>query len=434
MRISAVVVGGGPSGLAISRELTAAGVDHVLLERGEVGNSWRHERWDSLRVLTPNWMTALPGYGYSGNEPDGFMHAPDVVEYLDRYRSHVDAPVLSGITVQSAVRINDGYEVRSDDAQWQCDVVVAASGGSSEPRVPALAAEMDRRIEQITALEYRRPGQLPAGGRVLVVGASASGVQIADELRAAGRDVAIAVGEHVRLPRRYRDRDIYWWLDRIGQLDERYDEVEDLARARGHASIQVVGNDTGRDLDLNALHNGGVQIVGRLMAIKGNTAQCSGALTNLAKNADLKQTRLLRRIDAYVDERGLNDEVGGPTDSLPTRVGDPPTELELSSFSTVIWATGYRPTYPWLSADAFDRKGRVLHDGGVGAMPGLYFMGLPFLRRRRSNLVSGFGPDAAELMGHMRTFLDARPNQSPMSARRVRSTMSSTAACAPASR
>jgi putative flavoprotein involved in K+ transport len=406
MHVPVVIVGAGPGGLAMSHHLTGAGVDHVVLERGRVGNSWRHERWDSLRLLTPNWMTALPGYRYEGADPNGFMAAMDVVELLDGYRRSFDPPVLTGVTVESVARTADGFEISADHGHWRCDAVVAAAGASSEPRVPALGAQLPRHLDQLTALAYRRPAQVAGAGPVLVVGASASGMQIADELGHAGLEVTIAVGEHIRLPRSYRGRDIYWWMDRIGQLDERYDEVDDIERARRHASVQLVGNDERRDLDLNALREGGVQLVGRLMAVRDATGQCSGSLANLAKNADLKQARLLRRVDEFVDEHGLADEVGPATEPSPTQIGSPVTELDLRGFSTVIWATGYRPTYPWLTADAIDRKGRVIHDGGVAAVPGLYVLGLPFLRRRRSNLIAGLGVDAADLFDHLRAYLD----------------------------
>jgi putative flavoprotein involved in K+ transport len=408
MRVSVVVVGAGPGGLSMSRRLTEAGVDHVVLERGEVANSWRHERWDSLRLLTPNWMTVLPGYRYEGDDPDGFMSAAETVAFLDGYRRRFDPPVLTAVNVESVARAGDGFVVHTEGAHWQCDAVVAASGGSSDPRLPAFAVDIPRRIDQLTALEYRRAAQLDASGRVLVVGASASGVQIADELARAGREVTIAAGEHVRLPRRYRGRDIYWWLDRIGQLDERYDEVDDIGRARRHASVQLVGTDEGRDLDLNALGAAGVQIAGRLMGINGTSTQHSGGLANLATNADLKQARLLRRIDEYVTERGLDPDVAPPREPHPTVPGDAPIELDLRSFSTVVWATGHRPAYPWLPDAAFDRRGRVVHDGGVAAIPGLYVLGLPFLRRRRSNLLGGIGLDAADLVDHLRVHLDAR--------------------------
>ena len=406
MRVSVVVVGGGPAGLAMSHHLTAAAIDHVVLERGEVVNSWRHERWDSLRLLTPNWMTGLPGHPYDGDDPDGYMTAAQAVDFFDQYRCRAALPVLTGVTVQH-VRVGPaGFDVVTDQGHWSCDAVVAATGASGQPRVPAPASDLPANIEQITALEYRRPSQLDGEGGVLVVGASASGVQIADELRRAGHDVTLAVGEHVRLPRSYRGRDIYWWMDAIGQLDERYDEVDDLDRARRHASVQVVGNDERRDLDLNALHRAGVRIVGRFMAVAGTVAQCSGSLANLAANADLKQARLLRRVDEFVEAQGLEREVGPASDPEPTYLGTWPTELDLAAFSSVVWATGYRPTFPWLDPAAFDRRHRVAHVGGVATLPGLYVMGLPFMRRRRSNLISEMGPDAADLLAHLRGHLD----------------------------
>ena len=405
MRTSVVVVGAGPGGLAMSHQLTGAGVDHVLLERGEVAHSWRTERWDSLRLLTPNWMTALPGARYEGDDPDGYMTASETVATLDAYRRSFDPPLHTGVEVEAACHTGTGFEVRTTEGTWRCDAVVAATGGSSEPRVPAFAADLPQPIQQFTALSYRRPAQIDDRGRVLVVGASASGVQIADELRRAGRDVSISIGEHVRLPRTYRGCDIYRWLDRIGQLDERWDEVEDLDRARRHASVQVVGSHDRREVDLHSLQGPGVQLVGRLMAIRGTTAFCSGGLGSLVANADLKQARLLRRIDEWVCEHGMADLVGPATEPSPTVLTQVPTELDLRGFGTVIWATGFRPSYKWLDPRALGRRGRIDHDGGVVCLPGLYLLGLPFLRRRRSNLLVGLGVDAAELCRHLVDYL-----------------------------
>ena len=408
MHTSVVIVGAGPGGLAMSHHLTGAGVDHVLIERGQVANSWRTERWDSLRLLTPNWMTALPGAGYEGDDPDGYMTATETVATLEAYRRRIDPPLRLGIEVEAIDHTGPGFEVRTTDGIWRCDAVVAATGGSSEPRLPAVAADLPGMLHQLTALSYRRPEQIDDDGRVLVVGASASGVQIADELRRAGRQVTIAVGEHIRLPRSYRGRDIYWWLDRIGQLDERWNQVEDLERARRHASVQVVGTDEGRDVGLVSLQDLGVQLVGRLMAVRATTALCSGGLGSLVANADLKQARLLRRIDDWVDDHGMADLVGPRSEPRATIPGQVPTELDLRGFATVIWATGFRPAYGWLDPRAFDRRGRVDHDGGVARLPGLYVLGLPFLRRRRSNLLAGVGIDAAELGHHLVAYLEQR--------------------------
>jgi putative flavoprotein involved in K+ transport len=307
--------------------------------------------------------------------------------------------------VEAACRISDGFEVRTTGGTWRCDTVVAATGGSSEPRVPAFASDLPQAVQQLTSLTYRRPAQIDDHGRVLVVGASASGVQIAEELQRAGREVTIAVGEHIRLPRSYRGCDIYWWLDRIGQLDERWDEVEDLQRARRHASVQVVGSDDAREVDLPSLQALGVQLVGRLMAIRGTTALCSGGLRSLVANADLKEARLLRRIDEWVEKHDMADLVGPAVKPSPTVLKDVPTGLDLARFGTVIWATGFRPTYCWLDPRALDRRGRVGHDGGVASMQGLYLLGLPFLRRRRSNLLAGLGLDASELGQHLVEYL-----------------------------
>jgi putative flavoprotein involved in K+ transport len=405
MRTSVVVVGAGPGGLAMSHELARTGIDHVVLERGEVANSWKHERWDSLRLLTPNWMCGLPGFPYDGPDSDGYMTAAETAAFIDGYRSRIGAPVRTGVNVEWAGPTDTGFAVETDAGEWLCDAVVSAGGASSEPRVPELSSAFPAHVQQLTALAYRRPAQLVGDREVLVVGASASGVQIADELRRAGRTVTIAAGEHVRLPRRYRGRDVYWWLDCIGQLDERWDEVENLQRARRHASVQLIGDDAHRDLDLHTLAADGVRVVGRLAAVRDTTALCSGGLGALVANADLKRGRLLRRIDEFVAEHALAAE---PTSApQPAPLPEAPTELDLTQFSTVIWATGHRPTWPWLTRAAF-RNGRVAHTGGVAALPGLYLLGLPFLRRRRSNLIGGLGADAVELAGHLRSHLDGR--------------------------
>lgn len=408
MHVPVVVIGAGPAGLAMSCHLVGAGIDHVVLERREVAASWRTERWDSLRLLTPNWMTRLPGHAYAGDDPDGYMTAAEVVSFLDAFRLHFDPPVLAGVTVEEVQAQDGGFRVTTDQGHWTCDAVVAATGASSEPRLPPTAAEVPSRLVQVRALDYRRPDQFDGAGEILVVGASASGVQIAEELLRHGRAVTVAVGDHIRLPRTYRGRDIYWWLGAIGQLDERYDGVDDVERARRHASVQLVGAPDHHTLDLDRLRQLGARLVGRLSRIVGERAQCSGGLTSLVRNADLKQNRLLDRIDEHVVERGMGDEVGPAVRPPPTDVGDVETELDLAAFDAVVWATGYRPTYAWLDRGAFDARGRVAHDGGVGRLPGLFLLGLPFLRRRRSNLIAGMGDDAADLLPHVRAHLDRR--------------------------
>ncbi len=406
-RVPVVVIGGGQAGLAMSHHLRGRGIDHVILERGEVANSWRTERWDSLRMLTPNWMTRLPGHRYEGPDPDGFMTKNETISLLGTYGRSFDAPIRPGITVEQVRAESTGFEVTTDQGSWSCDAVVAATGASSEPRLPGVASEIPPSIEQLTALQYRNPDQLESG-EVLVVGASASGAQIADELQRSGRQVTLAVGEHVRLPRTYRGRDIHWWMDAIGQLDERYDEVDDINRARRLPSLQLVGSPEHRTLDINTLRSTGVAVIGKLMRVAGSRAQFSGALRNLVANADLKQNRLLDRIDEFSAEHGLDAELPEPTRPDPTDPGEAPTELGIGRFRTIVWATGYRPTYPWLDRAAFDRRSRLVHDGGVSPLSGLYLLGMPFLRRRNSSFVDGVGADAADLASHLHAHLDRR--------------------------
>jgi putative flavoprotein involved in K+ transport len=401
-----VVVGAGQSGLAMSRCLAERSIDHVVLERGEAAGSWRRW-WDSLRLLTPNWMTRLPGgYAYRGDEPDGYLTAAEVAGLLGEYAAQSALPVHSGITVTGVQPAAGGYVVRTDQGRWLARTVVLASGACDLPSVPAFADQVPRAITSLTPDEYRHPDQLPDAG-VLVVGASASGVQIAEELHRSGRPVTLAVGEHVRVPRTYRGRDILWWMDASGLLDERYEEVDDLVRARNLPSMQLVGS-PGRTVDLNALSALGVRLVGRLAGIRDGVAQLSGSLPNVCALADLKLRRLLDGIDIWAASAGFDDDhLDRPA---PTRVPAPaPLSLDLRSgeIGTVIWATGFRPDLSWLDVPVFDRRGRLVHDGGITGAPGLYVLGLPFLRRRKSSLIDGAGADALELTGHLGSHLDS---------------------------
>ncbi|MFZ0013357.1 MAG: NAD(P)-binding domain-containing protein [Acidimicrobiia bacterium] len=411
IRTQTVVIGAGHAGLAVSHLLTERAVDHVVLERGEVANTWRNERWDSLRLLTPNWQTRLPGFAYDGDDPDGFMAMSEVVDFIERYAGHVDAPLETHTPVESLRAEEDRYHVVSDGRVWDARSVVIASGGFNRPKVPAVAVDLPARIDSVTAFDYKRPEQLRDGG-VLVVGASATGIQIADELTRSGRPVTVAVGEHVRMPRTYRGRDIQWWLERIGRLDERYDEVDDIVRARHVPSPQLVGTPDRQTLDLNALTSRGVRLVGRISAIDEGVAFFSGSLRNVCALADLKLIRLLDMIDEWSGENGVDGEVD-PSERFPdTVVPDDPTltiDLADGSISTVLWATGYRPDYSWLDLPVLDRKGELRHDGGVVAdAPGLYRIGLNFLRRRKSSFIHGAEDDATFIADHVAGYLASR--------------------------
>ncbi len=404
MRATTTIIGAGPAGLAMSRRLTERAIDHVLLERGEVANVWHHERWDSLRLLTPNWMTRLPGLTPDSDDPDGYLTASQVAVLIERYNRSIEAPVHTHTTVTALRPAGRGFEVQTDRGPIRTDAVVVATGANAVPAVPALAAELPSRLQQVPSLRYRRPDQLDPGP-VLVVGASASGVQIADELRRSGRDVTLAVGDHVRLPRTYRGRDILWWMTVLGLLDERATDVADLAAARRRPAAQLIGTPEHRSLGVRELYQAGVRVVGRLVGATDRAALFSGSLANHLRSADLKQDRLLDQIDAFVAAGRAPTEVRAPDRPPPTAVPPGVNELSWQQFGSVVWATGFRPDHSWIDPALLDRHGRVAHDEGVIRWPGMYILGLRFLRRRSSSFLYGFGQDTADLAGHLHAHL-----------------------------
>jgi putative flavoprotein involved in K+ transport len=374
-----------------------------VLERGEVANSWRRERWDSLRLLTPNWLSRLPGLPYEGPDPDGYMTTAEVTELIERFAGRSRAPVRTGANVTSLRRTDDGYHVATSTGEIASQTVVIASGACNRPVVPPVAAAVPAAVEQFTALDYRDPAKLPEGG-VLVVGASATGAQLAAELARSGRPVTLSVGEHVRLPRTYRGRDVLWWMDSAGVWDQRYDEVDDLTRARRLPSPQLVGTPERSTLDLNALASMGVELVGRWAAARDGQALFSGGLRNVLALADLKLERLLDTFDEWARLHGRDSEVGPPERCQPTRVPESSRlqiDLRRGEIRSIVWATGYRPDYRWLDVPVLDAKGQLQHEGGVVASPGLYALGLPVLRRRRSTFICGIEDDARAVIDHL---------------------------------
>ena len=378
-----------------------------MLERGEVANSWRRERWDSLRLLTPNWQSRLPGYHYEGRDPDGYMTMREVVEFISRYAVVAAAPVRTHTTVTSVTPADVGYTVTTNTGVLRCRAVVLASGACNVPSVPSLAQALPPDVQSVTPFDYRNPGHLPDGG-VLVVGASATGVQLADEIARSGRAVVLSVGEHVRLPRTYRGRDVLWWMDASGVWNQRYDEVDDLVRARRLPSPQLVGTPERRTLDLNALTAAGVELVGRLAAVRDGQALFSGGLRNQFALADLKMNRLLTTFDDWARVHGRDGDVDLPERLEPTRAPSSSRlnlDLRKGEIRSIIWATGFRPDYSWLDVPVVDHKGYLRHDGGVVDAPGLYVLGLPVLRRRKSSFIHGAEDDARELVDHLVTYL-----------------------------
>ncbi len=375
-----------------------------MLERGEVANSWRTERWDSLRLLTPNWQSRLPSHRYDGPDPDGYMSMGEVIEFVESFAKVTGAPVLTEANVTSLRSSHNGYHLISSRGEIHCQAVIIASGACNKPVVPAFANALPASVQQLTPFDYRNPDELPEGG-VFVVGASATGVQLAAELQRSGRPVTLSVGEHVRLPRTYRGRDVlWWWMDASGIWDQRYDEIDDLTRARRLPSPQLVGTSERGTLDLNALTSMGVELVGRWADLRDGRALFSGGLRNMFTLADLKMGRLLDTFDAWAREYGRDVEVGTPERLAPTRVPETARlqlDLRNGEIRTIVWATGFRPDYRWLDVPVLDQKGQLRHEGGVVDMPGLYALGLPVLRRRKSTFIHGIEDDAREVVDHL---------------------------------
>lgn len=415
--IDTVVIGAGHAGLATSRCLTDAGRDHVVLDRGRLAESWRSSRWDSLRLLTPNWMTRLPGWRYQGSDSEGFMTAAEVTGHVDAYARSFGAPVQAWTEVTDVESLADGYRVTTTQGSWLARHVVMATG--ARPHVPDLhAARLDPSIRQIHTNRYRNPDQLPDGG-VLVVGASASGAQIAAELRQAGREVVLAVGTHTRMPRRYRGMDIMWWLEQIGAMSRTIDQVRDPRLARREPSIQLRGGASTDELNLATLNEAGVVITGRLTHTDGHRVRFGDDLPVTLAAAEARLERTLAKIDHFIDSAGLEGEVLPKRPVRPVRVTSQldAIDLKVAGISTVVWATGFRHRYPWLRVPVFDRHGDVRQYRGITPAPGLYVIGQRFLHRRDSSFIDGARHDARAISEQIETSDRSRSVRPSLSAR-----------------
>jgi len=394
-----VIIGGGQAGLAMSRCLTERGVKHVVLERGKVGERWRSERWDSLRLLTPNWHSRLPHFHYKGDDPEGYMTTKEYIGHLEQYARSFDAPVQSGTTVQAVEKLaGDSYRVTTDRGIWMARNVVIATGHCDVPWVPPLAAGLADDVHQLVPSSYRNPDQLPAGN-VLVAGASATGVQLAEELAQAGRRVTLAVGRHTRLPRRYRGRDILWWIDSMGGFRAPADPAEEA----NFPAPQLVGDTDNRSIDVGLLQEKGIRLAGKVTEADGYRVRFDDGLAERVKAADDGMAATLAKVDEFATAMELDDQVG-PREVVPAvRLRPAPTELDLraENITTVLWATGYRRSYPWLKVPVLDERGEIRHRGGITDEPGLYVLGLRFQRRKNSNFIDGVGNDAYELALHL---------------------------------
>lgn len=403
-----IVIGAGQAGLAMSRCLSGYGIDHVVLDRGAIADRWRTERWASLRLLTPNWMTRLPGFDYAGPDPCGFMHKDEVTAMLRQYARSFRAPVREFTTVISVSKTADGFRVVTDGPTYAARSVVIATGACDTPKVPGWAKALPVAINQVTTNSYVHPGQLDEG-KVLVIGGSATGVQLAEEIHRSGRPVTLACGSHVCVPRRYRGRDIMRWMDMCGLLSEPRDPRIPAARAMAQPSLQLVGSRRPRTIGLGPLAEIGVRCVSRVDGIDGATVSLSGDLATEMARAKTRCDRILGRIDAMIDEQGHAACSADPIRMTGIQ-GDEPRTLDLArdGIRTILWATGFRRTYPWLDLPVLDAAGELRQHGGLTAVPGLYALGLPFMRRRNSTFIDGVGADARDLAVHLSAHLGCR--------------------------
>ena len=400
--IDTIVIGAGHAGLAVSRLLTDAGRDHVVLDRGQVAERWRSERWDSLNLLTPRWMTRLPGWRYPGADQEGFMPVGELVGHLEQYAAASATPLVLGDEVHRVTLHRDRYRVETAGRSWQARHVVVATGATGRPNVPAGMDRLDPDIELVTSSQYRNPDQLAPGG-VLVVGASASGTQIADELVRAGRRVVLAVGRHTRLPRSYRGMDIFWWLEQTGRLARHVARGE----ARVEPSLQLVGREPadprGSDVDLAALQRAGVELAGHLGSVEGHRVGFRADLPATTHTADEQMFRFLDTVDRYVDTHHLGAEVEPPVRPLRVATDRQPAGLDLRAegIGTVLLATGFRPHHPWLRIPVVGSDGAIQQERGVTAAPGLYVVGQRFQHRRDSTFIDGARFGAQDVVSHM---------------------------------
>jgi putative flavoprotein involved in K+ transport len=391
------VIGAGQAGLALSWHLTRAGREHVVLERGDIGERWRSERWASLTLLTPNWLNQLPGSSRHDDQ-DGFLSGADFVRHLDGYAASFGSPVREGVAVRCVEAVPGGFHVTTELGVWAARNVVNATGDCDIPKIPAAATGAPGWVRQLHSSEYRSVDQLPPGG-VLVVGAGPSGQQIALELRRAGRDVVLAAGRHSRIVRRYRGNDIWYWLAAIGDLDVTIDMLPDPLASKLAPSLPLTGANGGEHLDLQLLHRAGVTVAGRLQGFDGSRAVFASDLAENVARADRRMRRVLAKIDDHIaaGPQGW----GAPPAELIAGAALPPgpasVELATAGIGTVIWATGYGRAYPWLPGAVLDADGELVHTRGVTAMPGLYALGLRFQHRRKSHFIGGVGEDAEYL-------------------------------------
>lgn len=407
--LDVVVIGGGQAGLGVAHYLKEQGRDFAVLERGRIGESWRSQRWDSFTLNTPNWSNGLPGMPYDGDEPDGFWTAAELVDYFENYRSQQDLPVREGVTVTAVDRsdVDGSFRVvaaseGSGEDEIAARQVVIAAGIQRNPVIPAIAEQIPGSVNQIHAAEYRSPDQLPDGA-VLVVGTAQSGCQVAEDLLESGRTVYLSCSGVGRAPRRYRGRDMLEWFGEAGMWDTQPHQLEDPAmQFAAQPQISGVGR-YGRTVSLQHMAGQGGHLMGRLTAVSDGTLYTDDSLKANIEKADAFSAMLKGEVDAFIEAQGIDapppepDERDEPADPSVAESGITELDLAAADVNTLIWCTGFSGDFDWVHLPVFSDDGRPLHERGVSPVPGLYFLGFPWLSKRKSGILYGVDEDAAHL-------------------------------------
>ncbi|MBW4040538.1 MAG: MSMEG_0569 family flavin-dependent oxidoreductase [Acidobacteria bacterium] len=396
-RVEVAIIGGGQAGLAASWHLRQRGIDHVVLERATAAHDWRDRRWDAFTLVTPNFQCRLPGFPYDGDEPDGFMTRAEVQAWLGRYRASFDPPLHEGVEVLGLRRADHGFTLRTSAGDLAAAQVVIATGGYHLPSVPAVGALLPEHVSQVHSADYRSPEALQDGA-VLVVGSGQSGAQIAEDLHLAGRQVHLALGTAPRSARFYRGRDCIAWLEDMGVYDVTVQQHASGLAKRESTNHYMTGRDGGRDIDLRAFALQGLRLYGRLTGVRDGRPAFAPTLAEYLDHADSVMESIKTDIDRYIDRAGIV----APTEARYTPVWSPREEpaaldLDAAGITTVVWATGFRPDYRWVEVGVFDGAGHPTHHAGETDVPGLFFLGLPWLTTWGSGRFAGIAPDAAHV-------------------------------------
>lgn len=396
-----VIVGGGQAGLAMSYCLTQRHIDHVILERHRLAWAWREQRWDNFCLVTPNWQCKLPGFPYDGDDPDGFMVKDQIIDYIQRYADSFNAPLREGISVMRVSQQGDGYLLHTSAGNYYAGQVVIAVGNYHRPRFPAIAARLPAGIVQVHSANYKSAEQLPAG-EVLVIGSAQSGAQIAEDLHLSGRKVHLCVGSAPRVSRFYRGRDVVAWLEDMGHYKLTVDDHPLGEDARRKTNHYVTGRDGGRDIDLRAFALQGMQLYGRLLDLRDGKLITSDDLAKNLDGADATSQKIKDSIDEWISAQGI-DAPSEPRYQPLWQPENPPTEIDLqqANITSIIWAVGFTTDFSWIDLPAFDERGYPRHQRGRSVVPGLYFLGLPWLWTWGSGRFEGVGEDAQHLAGHI---------------------------------